>query len=80
VARPRLNAERITTLGAGRSLDAIQATPAGVREAASSVLANATYRESAGRLADEIAALSSLDVAVDLLERLARERRPKETT
>jgi UDP:flavonoid glycosyltransferase YjiC (YdhE family) len=44
------------------------------------VLANATYRESAGRLADEIAALSSLDVAVDLLERLARERRPMGTT
>lgn len=71
-----LNAERITALGAGRSLDAIQATPDEIREAASSVLANATYCESAGRLADEIAALSSIDVAVDLLERLARERRP----
>jgi UDP:flavonoid glycosyltransferase YjiC (YdhE family) len=71
-----LNAERIGALGVGRSLDAVQATPDDVREAASSVLADATYRESAGRLADEIAALSSLDVAVGLLERLARERRP----
>ena len=71
-----LNAERICALRVGRSLDAIKATPDDVREAASSVLADATYRESAGRLADEIAALSSPDVAVGLLERLARERRP----
>ena len=71
-----LNAERISALGVGRSLDAIEATPDDVREAAASVLADATYRESAGRLADEIAALPSPDVAVGLLERLARERRP----
>jgi UDP:flavonoid glycosyltransferase YjiC (YdhE family) len=71
-----LNAARITALGVGRSLDAIAATPDDVRAAAASVLADATYRESAGRVADEIAALSSPDVAVGLLERLARERRP----
>jgi UDP:flavonoid glycosyltransferase YjiC (YdhE family) len=71
-----LNAARITAIGVGRSLDAIGATPDDVREAASLVLADATYRESAGRLAHEIAALSSPDVAVGLLERLARERRP----
>lgn len=71
-----LNAQRISVLGVGRSLDAIGATPDDVREAASSVLADATYREAAGRLADEIAALSSPDEAVGLLERLARERRP----
>ena len=71
-----VNAERITALGVGRSLDAIATTPDDVREAASSVLAAATYRESAGGLADEIAALPSPDVAVGLLERLAPERRP----
>ena len=71
-----LNAERISALGVGRSLDAIRATPDDIREAATSVLVDATYRESAGRLADEIAGLSSPDVAVDLLERLAWERRP----
>jgi UDP:flavonoid glycosyltransferase YjiC (YdhE family) len=71
-----LNAARITALGVGRSLDAIAATPDDVREAASSVLADASCRESAGRVADEIAALPSPDVAVGLLERLARERRP----
>ena len=37
-----LNAGRITALGVGRSLDAIEATPDDVREAASSVLADAT--------------------------------------
>ena len=71
-----LNAARITALGVGRSLDAIEATPDDVRAAASSVLADASCRESAGRIADEIAALPAPDVAVDLLERLARERRP----
>jgi UDP:flavonoid glycosyltransferase YjiC (YdhE family) len=71
-----LNAARITALGVGRSLGAITATPDDVREAASSVLADASYRESASRVADEIAALPSPDVAVGLLERLARERRP----
>ncbi len=71
-----LNAERISALGVGRSLDAIRATPDDIRESATSVLADATYRESAGRLADEIAGLSSPDVAVDLLERLAWERGP----
>ncbi len=74
-----LNAERIRALGVGRSLDAIEATPHEVREAASSVLADATYREAAGRLADEIAALPSPGVAIGLLERLARERRPMVT-
>jgi MGT family glycosyltransferase len=71
-----LNAARITALRVGRSLGAITATPDDVREAASSVLADASYRESASRVADEIAALPSPDVAVGLLERLARERRP----
>jgi UDP:flavonoid glycosyltransferase YjiC (YdhE family) len=70
-----LNAERIGALGVGRSLDAVEATPDDVRQTASSVLADATYRDAAGRLADEIAALSSPEVAVGLLERLARERR-----
>jgi UDP:flavonoid glycosyltransferase YjiC (YdhE family) len=71
-----LNAERIVALGVGRSLDAVKATSEAIGEAAWSVLADATYREAAGRLADEIAALPSPDVAVGLLERLARERRP----
>lgn len=68
-----LNAERISALGVGRSLNAVRATPDDVRAAASSVLADATYREAAGRVAEEIAALASLEVAVGLLERLARE-------
>jgi UDP:flavonoid glycosyltransferase YjiC (YdhE family) len=71
-----LNAERISALGVGRSVDALEATPDDIREAASAVLADASCRESAGRVADEIAALPSPDVAVGLLERLARERRP----
>ncbi len=71
-----LNAARISALGVGRALDAVRATPDDIREAASSVLADAAYHESAGRIAAEIAALAPPDVAVGLLERLARERRP----
>lgn len=47
-----------------------------VREAASDVLADPTYRRSAERMQDEIAALPGPDHAVTLLERLATERQP----
>jgi UDP:flavonoid glycosyltransferase YjiC (YdhE family) len=75
-----LNAIRISALGAGRSLDAIRAMPGDVRDAASAVLGDASCREAAGRVADEIAALASPAVAVRLLERLARDRRPLTAT
>lgn len=66
-----LNAARCEALGVGPALDALRATPAGVRDAVSAVLTDPAYRAAAERIRDEIAALPGPDHALDLLERLA---------
>jgi hypothetical protein len=63
-------------LRVARVVYALEATPDLVREAASDVLADPTYRLNAERMRDEIAALPGPDHAVTLLERLATEREP----
>jgi MGT family glycosyltransferase len=73
--QPR-NAARCAQLGVAKVLDAVEATPESVRAAVASVLRDAAYRRSAERLRDEIAALPPIADAVDLLERLAAEKRP----
>ncbi|MBW2236368.1 MAG: glycosyltransferase family 1 protein [Deltaproteobacteria bacterium] len=65
-----LNAARCADLGVAEVLDAMQAMPERVRAAASMVLDNATYKQNAERLRDEIAALPEPTHAVGLLERL----------
>jgi UDP:flavonoid glycosyltransferase YjiC (YdhE family) len=50
----------------------IRATPATVRDAAATVLADPADRRAAGRLRDEAAALPPPEHAVALLERLVR--------
>jgi len=70
-----LNAARCEKLGVARVLDAIRATPPMVREAAHRVLADPSYRFAAERLRDEIARLPGPESAVELLERLAVEKR-----
>ncbi len=65
-----LNAMRCEQLGVGRALDPIAATPASVREAVSSVLADPRYRLAAGRFQDEIAGQPGPEHAVRLLETL----------
>lgn len=71
-----LNAERIVALGVGRSLNAVEVTPREVRDAVASVLADASCRDAAGRVADEIAGLPSAEIAVGRLERLAQQLGP----
>lgn len=73
--QPR-NAQRCEDLHVARVLDAPEATPDRVREAAADVLADPTYRLNAERIRDEIAVLPGPDHAVTLLERLATERQP----
>ena len=51
-------------------------TPALVREAVLDVLQTPGYRESAERLRDAYNALPGPELAVSLLERLAREKAP----
>ncbi len=71
-----LNAARCEALGVGRVLDALRATPETVGEAVSAVLSDPTYRASAERVKEEIAALPDWEHAVTLLERLVAEGRP----
>jgi len=70
-----LNAARCVQLGVARMLDPIAATPDTVRAAASTVLADPSYRRAAERLRDEFAALPGPAYAVGLLERLATDKR-----
>ena len=69
-----LNAARCQELGLGRALDAIAATPDDVSAAVEAVLSEPSYRSAAERMRDEIAALSAVEHAVELLERIAPSR------
>ena len=69
-----LNAARAQQLGVAKVLDAMDATPAAIREAANAVMADASYRRKAGLIRDEIAALPGPEHALALLEQLQRER------
>ena len=71
-----LNARRCADLGVAHVLDAVGATPDGVRAAVSMVLDDPSYRRNAERLRDEIAALPEPTHTVGLLERLAAEKQP----
>ena len=71
-----LNAARCAALGIARVLDPIAATAETVREAASMVLADPSYRRAAERLRDEITTLPGPTQAVLLLEQLAADKQP----
>jgi UDP:flavonoid glycosyltransferase YjiC (YdhE family) len=70
------NAKRCAELGVGTVIAPDRRTPEAIREAAREVLRNASYRQNAERMRDEMQALPGLEHAVELLERLARERTP----
>ena len=71
-----LNAARCEALGVGRALEALTARPEDVSAAVRSVLGDASYRQAARRLRDEMAALPAPEHGVHLLERLAAEKQP----
>jgi len=73
--QPR-NAQRCADLGAGRVVGPEDRTPEAIRTAVRAVLTTPAYRQNAGRLRDELAALPGPEYAVSLLERLAAERQP----
>ena len=70
------NAQRCVELGAARTLDQTHLTPEHVRDVALDVLRTPSYRQSAERLRDEFARLPGPEFAVELLERLARDKAP----
>ena len=69
-----LNAARAQQLRVGEVLGAIDATPAAIRLAAATVLADPSYGRSAELIRNEIAALPGPEHALELLEQLLRER------
>jgi UDP:flavonoid glycosyltransferase YjiC (YdhE family) len=66
-----LNAARCAELGVARVLNALEATPQDVQDAATAVLEETGYARNARRLEAEIAALPGPDYGVRLLERIA---------
>jgi len=73
--QPR-NARRCADLGVARVVGPVERTPEAIRAAAQAVLHDPSYPVNAQRVRDEIAAMSGLELAVELLERLARDRAP----
>lgn len=71
-----LNAARCEAIGVAQTLDAITAAPQMIAEAVVAVLKNPSYRQSAERIKDEIVAMPDPSRAVNLLVRLALEKRP----
>jgi UDP:flavonoid glycosyltransferase YjiC (YdhE family) len=57
-------------------LDPVQCTPENVRNAVLAALTDSTFRSNAERIQREISTLPGQDYAVNLLERLAAEKRP----
>lgn len=75
-ADQHVNAHSCANLGVGRVVGPDERTPPAIRAAVREVLATRTYRASAGRVRDDIAALPGVDDAVELLEQLAAETQP----
>ena len=71
-----LNARRLAALGVGEMIGPGNRTAGAIREAARRVLGEPSYRARAERVRDAMAALPGPEYAVELLERLAREKRP----
>jgi UDP:flavonoid glycosyltransferase YjiC (YdhE family) len=70
------NAARCAELGASRTLDQDHLAPEHVRDVVLDVLHTPSYRRSAERLRDEFERLPGPELAVELLERLARDKTP----
>ena len=70
------NAERCAELGVSRTLEQEDLTPDHIREVVLDVLHTQSYRRAAERLRDEFNALPGPEFAVELLERLARDKMP----
>jgi len=70
------NAARCAALGVGAVLGPEERTPEAIRAAVQEVFVNPSYRASAQRVRDEMAALPGPEYAVALLERLATEKQP----
>jgi MGT family glycosyltransferase len=73
--QPR-NARRCADLGVGLVVGPDERSPESIRTAVRTVLADAAYKRNAVRIQEATQALPGMDHAVELLERLARDRQP----
>jgi MGT family glycosyltransferase len=73
--QPR-NARRCADLGVARVIGPEERTPEAIRAATQAVLRDPSYRANAERIRDEITSMPGQELAVDLLERLARDKLP----
>jgi UDP:flavonoid glycosyltransferase YjiC (YdhE family) len=71
-----INARLCAALGIGRTIAPNECTPARIRDGVGAILSDPSYRAHATRVRDEIAALPGPELAVELLERLARDKTP----
>ena len=71
------NAERVAAAGAGLALPTGGASAATVRQALSRVLQDGSFRQAARRIANEIAALPSIDMAASEIETQAQQAPPR---
>ena len=71
------NAERVAAAGAGLALPTGGASAATVRQALSRVLQDGSFRQAALRIANEIAALPSIDAAASEIETQAQQAPPR---
>jgi len=76
IADQFFNAHIVQSLRLGQVVQGAQRTPAGIRAAVDSVLANPCYRQNARRLQAEMQALPNQGYAVQLVERVAAEYAP----
>ncbi|HEV7237226.1 MAG TPA: glycosyltransferase [Ktedonobacteraceae bacterium] len=70
------NAARCTAIGVGRAISPSELSPEKVRDAVSAVLGDERYKRHALQIQAEMHALPDVHFGVQLLERLATERRP----
>jgi UDP:flavonoid glycosyltransferase YjiC (YdhE family) len=74
------NAQRVAALDVGRVIEPSQLTPKSMREATQDVLQNPAYRRNAERVREEMESLPGPERAVELLEDLARDKKPLRST
>ena len=73
--QPR-NARRCASLGVARVVGLEQPRAEAIRAATREVLREPSYRANAQRVRDEISAMPGLELAVEVLQRLGRDRMP----
>ncbi|MDP8922523.1 MAG: glycosyltransferase [Chloroflexota bacterium] len=71
-----INARRCAALGLGGVVEPSACTPAAIRDGVGAILSDPSYRARAARMREDMAALPGPAFAVELVERLAKDKTP----